>query len=250
MKHGLRILVIAAVLALSGCGYQALYSELDEQQANEMLALLLAHEVEAKKKTVNQHWVLQTTSGDFSRAMQLLKANGYPRERFQSLGDIFKKEGFVSSPLEEKARLLYGLSQELSNTISAIDGVIVARVHIAIPEKNVLNESTAPSSASVFIKHRSESQVVSQLPGIKALVVNSVEGLPYDKVTVTLFPAEPVAFVIKEKPQVVEMNLGVFSNALQKPYGLLLAALMGIAVIALIAVWICWRTQQIIGSRR
>ena len=110
---------------------------------------------------------------------------------YQSLGEVFRKEGFVSTPLEERARLLYALSQELSRTVSAIDGVVIARVHLAIPERNPLSEEKPLSSASIFIKHKPGSQVVNKAASIKALVVNSVEGLPYDNVTVTFFASDP-----------------------------------------------------------
>jgi type III secretion protein J len=42
----------------------------------------------------------------------------------------------------------------------------------------------------VFIKHRADKDLAPQVGQIKALVVNSVEGLAYDNVTVALFPAE------------------------------------------------------------
>ena len=43
--------------------------------------------------------------------MQILKAQGLPREDFDSLGKVFKREGFVSTPVEERARLMHALSQ-------------------------------------------------------------------------------------------------------------------------------------------
>ena len=88
---------------------------------------------------------------------------------------------------------MYGLSQELSQTISSIDGVVQARVHIAVPEADPLSEEPKPSSASVFIRHSPDVDLSSQVGSIKALVTNSIEGLPYDRVTVVLFPARPVA---------------------------------------------------------
>lgn len=184
------LIFLCTLTILSGCGYEQLYSDLDEQQVNEMLALLLREDIDARKSRSDKAWALETVLDDLPLAMQKLKENGYPRDSYESLGDVFKKEGFVSSPLEERARLLYGLSQELSNTVSNIDGVIVARVHLAIPEQNALSDKRSPSSASVFIKHRPGSQVAKQTGAIKALVVNSVEGLPYDHVTVTFFPTD------------------------------------------------------------
>jgi len=183
------LLLTAALLA--GCGKDPLYSKLDEQQANEMLAVLVGAGVDASKVPVEDGWSIEVARSGVPRAMDVLKAEGYPHENYQSLGEVFRKEGFVSTPLEERARLLHALSQELSRTVSSIDGVVVARVHLAIPERNRLSEDRPLSSASVFIKHKPGSQVVNKAASIKALVVNSVEGLPYDNVTVTFFASDP-----------------------------------------------------------
>ncbi len=183
--------VLLLVLLLTGCGYETLYEDLDERQANEMLALLLGEGLAARKDGGSGRWQLQTRRRDVPAAIGLLSAEGYPRERFDSLGDVFRKEGFVSSPLEERARLLHALSQELSRTMSAIDGVIAARVHLAIPERSVIGAATSPSSASIFIKHRPGADVAAQAASLKALAVNSIEGLRYDNVTVTFFAAAP-----------------------------------------------------------
>ena len=181
------------LVALAGCGREELYTQLEQQQANEMLAVLLAHGVDAEKVRADNAWTLQAARGDLPRAMSVLKANGYPRESFQSLGDVFRAEGLVPSPVEEHARLLYALSQELSHPLSSIDGVLVARVHLSIPERSALSDKRGPASAAVFIKHRADSPVVHQVAAIKSLVVNSVEGLPLDNISVVLSEAESVA---------------------------------------------------------
>ena len=71
-----------------------------------------------------------------------------------------------------------------------VDGVVTARVHLVVPERNPLVDKPQPAAASVFIKHRPEKNLAAQTSQIKALVVNSIEGLAYDNVTVALFPAE------------------------------------------------------------
>ena len=185
------LLMTLGCVLLGACGGETLYEQLDEQQANEMLAVLVRAGLNANKLHADQGWSIEVSRSSLPEAMEVLKSEGYPRESFASLGEVFRKEGFVSTPLEERARLLYALSQELSRTVSSIDGVVAARVHLAIPEQRPLSEQKAPSSASVFIKHKPGSQVASKAAAIKALIVNGVEGLPYENVTVTFFAAEP-----------------------------------------------------------
>jgi type III secretion protein J len=177
-------------LLLAACSRQELYSQLTERQANEMVAALRAAHIDAEKQVQEGHFTVLTDSGDFARAVQVLNAQGLPRESFDSMGKVFKREGFVSSPLEEHARLLHAMSQEISNTLGNIDGVVTARVHLVVPARNPLADKPQPAAASVFIKHRPDRDLSQQVAQIKALVVNSVEGLSYDNVTVALFPAD------------------------------------------------------------
>jgi type III secretion protein J len=180
----------ALALLLAGCSNQELYSQLSERQANEMVALLRSAGLAAEKKSHEGQFSVLTSSRDFPAAVRALSAQGYPREQFDSMGKIFKREGFVSSPLEERARLVHALSQEISSTVASIDGVVTARVHLVVPERNPLSDKLQPAAAAVFIKHRPDKDLAAQTAQIKALVVNSIEGLPYDNVTVALFPAE------------------------------------------------------------
>jgi len=183
--------LLALLLGLAGCSEQELYSKLSERQANEMVALLRSAGLSGDKQPQEGGFFAVVTSrGDFPAAVRTLSAQGYPREQFDSMGKVFKREGFVSSPLEERARLVHAMSQEIANTINNIDGVVTARVHLVVPERNPLADKPQPAAASVFIKHRPDRDLSGQIPQIKAMVVNSIEGLPYDNVTVALFPAE------------------------------------------------------------
>jgi type III secretion protein J len=155
-----------------------------------MVAVLLAAGIKAEKQSQEGRFSISTPQDSFSAAVRALNAQGYPRETFDSMGKVFKREGFVSSPLEERARLSHAMSQEIANTIANIDGVITARVHLVMPENNPLIDKPQPSAAAVFIKHRPDRDLQSQVTQIKALVVNSIEGLSYGNVTVALFPAE------------------------------------------------------------
>jgi type III secretion protein J len=220
------LLLVLALLA--GCGEQELYSQLSERSANEMVAVLRSAGLAAEKQAKDGQFSVVTSGADFSTAVRTLNAQGYPREQFDSMGKVFKREGFVSSPLEERARLVFALSQEIANTIASIDGVVTARVHLVLPDNNPLADKPKPAAASVFIKHRPDKDLSPQVAQIKALVVNSLEGVPYDNVTVALFPAEdlPAGKDVTLKPQ----SAGVIPtgrNPLELP--LLAGTVLGLA---------------------
>lgn len=84
--------------------------------------------------------------------------------------------------------MIYALSQELSRTISEIDGVLSSRVHLVLPENDPLRQQLIPSSASVFIRHVSTAPINNLIPQVKMLVANGIAGLTYDKVSVILIP--------------------------------------------------------------
>ncbi len=189
-RRGAPLLALLFLLLLSACKVE-LFSGLGEHEANDMMAALLRRGIPAEKAPgLEGTYVLMVEEARFAEAVELLKMQGFPREPFASIGEVFKKEGLISSPLEERVRFVYALSQELSATLSEIDGVLSARVHVVLPDNALSTGKIVPSSAAVFIRHLAEAPVDELVPQIKMLVTNSIEGLAYDKVSVVLFPVE------------------------------------------------------------
>lgn len=195
MGRFVRILASLLVIAplLTGCGKVMLYAGLAEGEANEMLVVLDRHGIACEKIAQKEGLIsLAVPAATAARAIALLQAEGLPREKFVRMSDIFKKDGLISSPTEERVRFLYGLQQEIAGTLSHIDGVLAARVNIVLPEAPRGVAAQKPSAAAVFLKVQPDVTLEPMLPQIKLLVANSVEGLSYDKVTVALFPAQPI----------------------------------------------------------
>ena len=181
-------LVVVLCGLLAACKVQ-LYSGLNQRDANEMLAVLLQAGIDADTQPGKEDVVLRVEQSQMDRAIGLLNARGLPRPKTSSLGDVFKQEGLISSPLEQRARFIYAMSEELSRTLSQLDGVITARVHIVIPERRPNETTMAPPSAAIFIKYQDDYDLNGYVPQIKQLVANAIEGLSYDKVSVVLFPS-------------------------------------------------------------
>ena len=182
------MLAVSAMLVLQACSVE-LYSGLNQRQANEIVATLIRHGIPAQREAGKDGTMTVLVEKDrFAEAMALLDESGLPKQEFQTLGDVFKRSGIVSSPAEERATMIYGLSQELSRTISEIDGVLSARVHLVLPENDPLKQGMVPSSASVFIRHRASVSMNELIPQVKMLVAKGVAGLTYDNVSVTLVP--------------------------------------------------------------
>ncbi len=180
--------VLAAVILLQACSVE-LYTGLDQRQANEIVATLMRYGIPAEREAGGDgNFLVKVQKERFADAMAVLEEHGLPRREFATLGEVFKRDGLVSSPLEERAAMIYGLSQELSRTISDIDGVLSARVHLVLPENDPMRREAVPSSASVFIRHRASAAMQELLPQVKMLVANGVAGLDYERVSVVLVP--------------------------------------------------------------
>lgn len=178
------LLALSFLFLLSGCGDRVeLHRQLSEQEANEVIAELADKHIRAQKIPTKDGVTVSVDANDIGRAVRTLEAVGLPKFARATLGDTFRKEGVISTPLEERARYIYALSQELEATLSNIDGVIVARVHVVLPERIAPGEPVQPASASVFIKHdprldpdniraRVRRMVASSIPGMTTAVDN------------------------------------------------------------------------------
>jgi len=193
MKPILPMLLVAMLFA--GCEQQAtLFSGLVENQANAVMAALLDNSIKCTKEPGEEGtWNVMIANGDFAKAANLCERRGLPRRSFQGVGEVFKKTGMVSSPTEERIRFMDAVAQDLSRTISMIDGVVDARVHVVLPENDPFAKHNLPSSAAVAIRARWDADLTGAIPQVKGLVKNAIEGLSFEKITVTVFPDNPPA---------------------------------------------------------
>ena len=127
--------------------------------------------------------VLVPTS-DYHSARMQLAAQGLPTsvpEGYDTIGEI----PMGSSRTVENVRLKQSQEIELARSISEIQGLVAARVHLAIPEKSVFARASVPPSASVFVQMEDgRSLSRQQISAIVHLVSSSVPNMPKGEVTV------------------------------------------------------------------
>ena len=187
------VAVALAAMLLAGCDKEAtLHSGLGERQANLVMAALLDAGITCRKTPGEEGtWNVLCSEAKFAQAVNLLERQGLPREPRQGIGEVFKKTGMISSPSEERIRFMDALAQDLAKTISSIDGVVDARVHVVLPENDPFARHALPSSAAVAIRSRWDADLTDVIPSVKGLVKNAIEGLSAEKIMVTVFRDPP-----------------------------------------------------------
>lgn len=185
------LLVLLCLLLLAGCKVE-LYSDLPEDEANTLLSALLDGGIDASKKTAAKkgEWTLMVEEKQLPDAMNLLQQHGLPRPKYKELDQIFGDEGMITSPLVERARYIYALSQEVARTLSDLDGVLIARVHFVLPKLDEITETVTPSSAAVFLKYDAGADIPARVHDIKKFVQYTIPDLALEKIEVFLFPTD------------------------------------------------------------
>ena len=237
------MLLAASVMLVCGCARIDLYTNLHEQQANEVAAVLIAAQIDADKQlSENKLWSVRIDKPDLPRAMDVLDTSGLPRTSSLRMSEVFRKDGFISSPLEERARFISAKAQELEQTISRMNGVVYASVHLAMPERDPLTDASVPASAAVFVKYGQNIKFdeTGGLVNVKALVRDAVEGLAPERITVVAVP------VIGPWRQAIRPSNNMLADyAYQKPVVSQTVWLMvAVGVLLSVAVALAWWTRQ------
>jgi flagellar M-ring protein FliF len=187
-----RKIIIGAILGLAVSGlvyltflhdvteYDYLFTKLQQNDLSEIVDTL---------KAKNIQYVLEENAVKVPRAKvhelrMLLAGQGLPTG--EGVGfELFDNQKLGTSDFVQQLNLNRALQGELSRTISQLDKVETARVHLVTPKKALFKEDEVPSSASVVLKLRpGKTLEKAEIKSIVHLVGSAVEGLDVNNITI------------------------------------------------------------------
>ncbi len=113
-----------------------------------------------------------------------IAAAGLPAEKTAAGWGTFDKQGVTSSSFQQQVAYQRAMEGTLGQTLTGIDGVRSATVHLALPEKKVFTEQQQPTRASVLLD-TARTLDAGQVDAVTRLVSSSVPGLAPEDVSVS-----------------------------------------------------------------
>lgn len=173
---------VSIVLWTQGTNYSLLYSGLAASDIVEVQQTLQAagikHEADVEKGTVS------VAADKLNDARLTLAAQGVLQSA-DGFNAMAKDSGFGVSQFMEGARYQHALETELARTISSLQPVAAARVHIASPRQSTFVRDRRNATASVFVQLKAGRRLESeQVTAIVNLVASSIAELRAEDVTV------------------------------------------------------------------
>ena len=176
------MLLLCALFA-SGCS-SPVHHDLDERAANDMVVALGQYGVLADKAPGGDGWTVRVPSAQRQEALSVLAGLGLPRVSVDAQPDA--PSGLVPSESEERTRRAGHLEARLSSTLSALDGVREAHVHVTLPvaaERLGARAIGTPARASVVLLHRAD-QVPPSDDAVRAVLMGAVDDLHSENIAV------------------------------------------------------------------
>jgi len=164
--------------------YRPLLGSLAGMDASQVMDTLAAADI---SYTVEPNsGALLVKADDLARArLRLASAGIAPADSNIGFEILDKEQGLGTSQFMEATRYRRGLEGELARTVSSLNNVKAARVHLAIPKSSVFVRDERKPSASVLVElYPGRSLEPSQVMAIINLVATSVPELGKSQITV------------------------------------------------------------------
>lgn len=174
---------VTAAFWMSNPGYTVLFSNVSDKEASEIVNALGSAGIPYKLD--NNSGAVTVPAEQVHAARLKLAEQGLPKSSGFGLEIMEGGSSFSTSQFMENARYQHALETELARTISSLQPVQSARVHLAVPKSTVfLGKKQAPGASVLLQLYGGRSVTDAQVSAIVHLVASSIPELEAGKVTV------------------------------------------------------------------
>jgi flagellar M-ring protein FliF len=162
--------------------YQYAFTNLSPEDSSEAAAVLKTAGIPSRSEANGA--ALAVPASQVHDARLLLAAQGLPRGGGVGF-ELFDHSDFGASEFTQRVNLRRATEGELARTISRLQAVRSARVHVTMPEKGLYRDDDRHAAAAVVLNLQpGRTMHERELAGVRHLVASSVPGLDADSVTV------------------------------------------------------------------
>lgn len=180
---GLMLFFIFVSLRVSSTEMKLLYSDLSSMDSGAIAAKL--EEVQIPYEVSADGTRVQVPDTEVGRARMLLAEAGIPNGGSMGYELFDKQSGFGTTNAVQNINAMRALEGELARTISALDPVRSARVHLVLPQRELFARESRPASASVAVQLRAGKRIErEQIAAIQSLVASAVPELKMEAVSI------------------------------------------------------------------
>ena len=121
---------------------------------------------------------------EIDRIRIMLSQEGLPQKGIVGW-EQFDDKDFTRTEFEQEIQKIRAIQGEIARTVSSIDGVTSARVHIVMPKSSLFVRESKSPTASIYLKTKRGFELdKKQIKGIQHLVSHAVEGLKPNQISI------------------------------------------------------------------
>jgi len=174
---------VAVVLWSQTPNYSLLYGSLSAKDSSDVVQALQQAKIPYKVDETNGAVLVPST--EVHEARMKLASGGLPKGMGNGFELLDKEQQLGTSQFIEQARYQHALEIELARSISELDNVRNARVHLAIPKRSVfVRRNDKPTASVVLDVYPGRELERGQVAAVVHLVASSVPNLSPDSITV------------------------------------------------------------------
>ena len=185
-------IVVAAILSISliigvffwatATDYVLLYSNLSQQDASQIVTKL--QEAGIKYDIRGNGSMIYVPNKKLYDTRLSLASEGLPADPVTGY-ELFDNNKLGMTDFMQRLNKKRAMEGELARTISSLNGVSSARVHIVIPKRALFKEDKQETTASIVLNLKGRAGLAKkQINGIVNLVSNSIEGLTRENISI------------------------------------------------------------------